>query len=173
MPHQRTSSENMLGMSGILVRILGDFRFKYEQWRIQGEGPEVQDPPYQTRRLQLWDWIWIRSRRCHNLKCSKIKGNFAIQDFHTKPTQLKQSWVPWYCVTKRTSLLEAIEMTARARHLTKATFMPFLCYWATLIKILKNPYWWEKCYKLLKTVQEEVIRITGEYVWAKVTQPSQ
>ena len=39
-----------------------------------------------------------------------------------------------------TSLLEAIEMTAQARHPTKATFMPFLCYWATLIKIFKNTY---------------------------------
>ena len=35
---------------------------------------------------------------------------------------------------------EAIKMTAQARHPTKATFMPFLCYWATLINILKSPY---------------------------------
>ena len=26
------------------------------QWRIQGEGPGGPDPPYQTWRLQLWDW---------------------------------------------------------------------------------------------------------------------
>ena len=31
-------------------------------------------------------------------------------------------------------------MTAQARHPTKATFMPFVCYWATLIKILKDTY---------------------------------
>ena len=31
-------------------------------------------------------------------------------------------------------------MTAQARLPTKATFMPFLCYWATLIKIFKNTY---------------------------------
>ena len=31
-------------------------------------------------------------------------------------------------------------MTAQARHPTKATFMPFLCYWETLIKIFKNTY---------------------------------
>ena len=31
-------------------------------------------------------------------------------------------------------------MTAQAWHPTKATFMPFSCYWATLIKIFKNTY---------------------------------
>ena len=65
-------------------------------------------------------------------------------------------------------------MTAQARHPKKATFMPFLCYWATLIKILKNPYLlMGEMLQAPQTVQEEVIRITGEYVWEKVTQPSQ
>ena len=65
-------------------------------------------------------------------------------------------------------------MTAPARHPKKAIFMPFLCYWATLIKILKNPYLlMGEMLQAPQTVQEEVIRITGEYVWEKVTQPSQ
>ena len=67
-------------------------------------------------------------------------------------------------------------MTAQARHPTKATFMPFLCYWATLIKIFKNTYLLtgtRNATSTSKTVQEEVIRITGEYIRAKVTQPIQ
>ena len=66
-------------------------------------------------------------------------------------------------------------MTAQARHPTKATFMPFLCYWATVIKILKKPLLTGRrnATSTSKTVQEEIIRTTGEYVWAKVTQPIQ
>ena len=113
-----------------------------KQWRIQGEGLGVMDstphpPTYQTRRLQLWDWIWIRSRRCHNLKCSKIKGNFAIQDFHAKPTQLKQSWVPWYCVTNIPLRGHRDDSTSKASK--KGNFHAILMLLGNSDKNLKEP----------------------------------
>ena len=66
-------------------------------------------------------------------------------------------------------------MSAQERYpWRKAISMPFLCHQATYDKDLKK-HWltgWRNARSLSKTVQE-VIRITGEYIRSKVTQPIQ
>ena len=65
-------------------------------------------------------------------------------------------------------------MTAQARHPTKATFMPFLCYWETDKNLQEHLLTGRRnVTSTSKTVQKEVIRITGDYIRAKVTQPIQ
>lgn len=63
-------------------------------------------------------------------------------------------------------------MTAQARHPTKETFMPFLCYWVTDKNLQEHLLTGRRnATSTSKTVQEEVIRITGEYIRSKVTHP--